>query len=60
MPLIATSIVAAKRDVLRDLVCINVRICGISIDPGHPSNVSDVGYVPFERSPEAAELPPER
>ena len=37
-----------------DFVGINFRICGISIDPGHPGNVFDVGYVPFERSPEAA------
>ena len=59
--------VAAKRsleDVLLDLVGINFRICGISIDPGHPRDVFDVGYVQFERSPEAAisdgEPPPER
>ena len=37
-----------------DFVGINFRICGISIDPGHPGDVFDVGYVPFERSPEAA------
>ena len=37
-----------------DFIGINFRICGISIDPGHPSDVFDVGYVPFERSPEAA------
>ena len=57
MPSIATSFVAAKRsflDVLLDLVGINFRICGISIDSGHPGNVFDVGNVSFERSPEAA------
>ena len=57
MPSIAASFVAAKRvflDVLLDLVGIHFRICGISIDPGHPGDVIDVGYVPFERSPEAA------
>ena len=37
-----------------DLVGIHFRICGISIVPGHPDDVFDVGYVPFERSPEAA------
>ena len=37
-----------------DLVGINFHICEISIDSGHPGNVYDVGYVPFERSPEAA------
>ena len=26
-------------DILLDLVCINFRICGISINPGHPSDV---------------------
>ena len=38
MPSIAASFVAAKeifRDALLDLVGINFRICGISIDPGH-------------------------
>ena len=57
MPLIAAAFVAAKevfKDVLLYLVCINFRICGISIDPGHPGDVFDVGYVPFERSPKAA------
>ena len=57
MPSIAASFVAAKevfRDVLLDLIGINFSICGISIDPGHPGDVFDVGYVPFERSPEAA------
>ena len=42
------------RDVLLDLVGINFRICGISIDPCHPSDVFDVGYVSLERYPEAA------
>ena len=37
-----------------DLVGINFRICGISIDPGHPGDVVDVGNMPFERSLEAA------
>ena len=37
-----------------DLVGINFRICRISIDRGYPGDVFDVGYVPFERSPEAA------
>ena len=37
-----------------DLVGINFRICGISIDPGHPGDVVDVGNMLFERSPEAA------
>ena len=37
-----------------DLVGINFRICGISIDPGHPGDVVDVGNVPFKQSPEAA------
>ena len=41
-------------EVLLDLVGINFRICGISIDPGHLGDVFDVGYVPFERCPEAA------
>ena len=41
-------------DVLLDFVGINFRICGISIDAGHPGDVFDVGYMPFERSPEAA------
>ena len=41
-------------EMLLDLVGINFRICGISIDPGHPGDVFDVGNVPFERSPEAA------
>ena len=36
------------------LVGINFRICGISINSVHPGDVFDVGYVPFERSPEAA------
>ena len=58
MPSIVASFVAAKRcffgDVLFDLVGMNFRICGISIDPGHPGDVFDVGYVPFERSSDAA------
>ena len=37
-----------------DLVGLNFRNCRISIDPGHPGDVFDVGYVPFEQSPEAA------
>ena len=56
MPSIAASFVAAKevfRDVLLDLVGIHFRICRILIDPGHPGDVFDVGYVPFERSSEA-------
>ena len=66
MPSFAASFVAAKRsfwDVLLDLIGINFRICRISIDPGHPGYVYDVGYVPFERSSEAAiaaKSPPER
>ena len=62
MPSIAASFVAKEvfRDVLLDFVGINFRVCRISIDPGHPSHVFDVGYVPFEPSPEAAEPPPER
>ena len=54
MTSIVASFVSEKRDVLLDLVGINCCICGISIDPDHPSDVFDVGYVPFERSPEAA------
>ena len=56
MPSIAASFVAAKvfRDILLDLVGVHFCICGISIDPGHPGDVFDVGYMPFERSPEAA------
>ena len=57
MPSIAAAFVAGKevfRDVLLDFVGMNFRICRISIDPGHPGDVFDVGYVPFERSPEAA------
>ena len=57
MPSIAAAFEQQKevfRDVLLDLVGINFRICGISIDPGYPCDVFDVGYVPFERSPEAA------
>ena len=54
MSSIAASFVAAKRDVLLDIVGINFRICRISIDPGHLSDVFDVGYVPSERYPEAA------
>ena len=38
---------------LLDLVGINFPICGISIDLGHPGDVFDVSYMPFERSPEA-------
>ena len=60
MPSIAASFVAAKRsfrNILLDLVCINFRICGISIDPVHLCDVIDVGYVLFERSPEAANQP---
>ena len=41
-------------DVLLDLVGINFRICGISIDPGHHRRYFYVGNVPFERSPKAA------
>ena len=37
-----------------DLIGINFRNCGISIDPGIADDVFDVGNVPFERSPEAA------
>ena len=37
-----------------DLVGLHFRICGILIDPGHPGDVFDVGYMPFERSLEAA------
>ena len=40
-----------------DIIGINLRICGISIDPGHRHDVFDVGRFlrrPFERSPEAA------
>ena len=37
-----------------DLIGIHFRICGISIGSGHPGDVFDVRYVPFERSPEAA------
>ena len=57
MPSIVVSFVAAKDvflDVLLDLVGVNFRICGISIDPGHPGDGFDVDYVLFERSPEAA------
>ena len=63
MPSIAAAFIAGKRSFSRrllDFVGINFRICGISIDPGHPGDVFDVGYVLFERSPEAAEPPPER
>ena len=45
------------RDALLDLVGINLRICGISIDPDHRRRCFVffyVGNVPFERSPEAA------
>ena len=42
------------RDALLDLIGINFRIYGILIDHGHPGDVFDVGYAPFERSPEAA------
>ena len=41
------------RDILLDLVGINFRICRISIDPGHPDDVFDVGYMTFELFPEA-------
>ena len=41
-------------DVLLDLIGIHFRIRVISIDSGHPGDVFDVGYVPFEQSPEAA------
>ena len=57
MSSIAASFVAAKyfvQDVLPDLVGINFRICGILIDPGHPGDVCDVGYVLFEPSSKAA------
>ena len=37
-----------------DLIGINFRICGISIDPGHSGEVFDVSYMPFERSLKAA------
>ena len=63
MPSIAAAFIAGKkvfRDVLLDFVGINFHKCEISIDPGHPGDVFDVGYVPFERSPEVAEPPPER
>ena len=43
------------REVLLDLVGINFRNYGISIDPVIAGDVSDVGYVPFEQPPEAAE-----
>ena len=42
MPSIAASFVAAKevfRDDLLDLIGTNFRICGISINPGHPGDV---------------------
>ena len=42
------------RDVLLDLVGVNLCICGISIDPGQSGDVFDVGYLPFEQYPEAA------
>ena len=42
------------RDILFHLVGIHFSICGNSIDPGHTGDVFDVGYVSFERSPEAA------
>ena len=35
------------RVVLLDFVGINFHICGILVDPGHPGDVFDVGYVPF-------------
>ena len=57
MPSIAASFVAEKevfRDVLLDLVGIEFRICGISIDPGLAGDVFDVGNLLFERSSEAA------
>ena len=57
MSSITASFVAAKksfRDVLLDLIGINFRICGISINPGHPDDIFDIGYVSFERSSEAA------
>ena len=45
------------REVLLDLVGINFRNCGTSIDPGHrrtaAGDVFDVGNVLFERSPSA-------
>ena len=51
------------REVLLDLVGINFRNCGMSIDPGHrqatAGDVFDIGNVPFERSPSAAEPTPE-
>ena len=47
-----------------DLVGINFRNYRTSIDNGHrraaAGDVFDVGNVPFERSPSAAEPPPER
>ena len=48
MPSIAALFVAAKTsflNVMLDLGGINFRICGISIDPDHPGDVFDVGYV---------------
>ena len=45
------------REALLDLVGINFRNCGTSIDPGHrrvaAGDVFDVGNVLFERSPSA-------
>ena len=48
-------------EVLLDLVDIYFRNCETSIDPGHRRTTAgdafDVGNVPFERSPSAAESP---
>ena len=56
-----SGVITAKRcfrEVLLDLVGINFRNCGTSIDPGHrwvdAGYIFDVNNVPFERSPEAA------
>ena len=51
------------RKVLLDFVGINFRVCGISIDPGHPGDVFYIGYLSdlsdLQKPPEAAEPPPE-
>ena len=57
MPSIAAAFIAGKRIFSRrllDFVGIIFYICIISVDPGHPGDVFDVGYVTFERSPEGA------
>ena len=42
---------SSKKEVFRDVL---LDLVGHFADPGHPGDVFDVGYVPFERSPEAA------